>query len=211
MNTFIIEYQHSNNQTIMKKRIIILLLLVGSITFSAKAQLFQMGLKLQYSSESVDEMVNSVNREVQNFSTEFLKGCEGGLLLRVNIGRLITIQPEANFSISSIWDTVDAPSDFISSTLAAFQNVQTVNLSVPVLAAVHLIDIEKLVDLRVFAGPEFYTTIKGATEEGGMDFSKYSLIFGVGVDLFDILYVDGRVARFSEGDMYYRLGVGLLF
>ena len=195
----------------MKKQILILILMLGAVAIPARAQLFQMGLKLQYSSESVDNMINNVTSEVQNFSTEFLKGCEAGLLLRVNVGRFITIQPEANFSIGSIWDSVDAQSDFISSTITAFQNVQTVNLSVPVLAAVHLVDIERLVDLRVFAGPEFYTTIKGATSESGMDFSKYSILAGVGVDLFDIIYVDARVARYSKGDMYYRLGVGLLF
>ena len=195
----------------MKKRFLILAFLLASVCIPARAQLFQMGLKLQYSSSSVDDMINNVTSEVQNFSTEFLKGCEAGLLLRVNVGRLITIQPEANFSIGSIWDSVDAQTDFIASAMTAFQNVQTVNLSVPVLAAVHLIDLEKLVDLRVFAGPEFYTTIKGATSDSGMDFSKYSLIAGVGVDLFDVLYVDARVARYSEGEMFYRLGVGLLF
>lgn len=195
----------------MKKRFLILAFLLAAVCIPARAQLFQMGLKLQYSSSSVDDMINNVTNEVQNFSTEFLKGCEAGLLLRVNVGRLITIQPEANFSIGSIWDSVDAQTDFIASAMTAFQNVQTVNLSVPVLAAVHLIDLEKLVDLRVFAGPEFYTTIKGATSDSGMDFSKYSLIAGVGVDLFDVLYVDARVARYSEGEMFYRLGVGLLF
>ena len=195
----------------MKKRVLILAFLLVAVCIPARAQLFQMGLKLQYSSESVDDMINNVTSEVQNFSTDFLKGCEPGLLLRVNIGRLITIQPEANFSIGSIWDSVDAQTDFISSTMTAFQNVQTINLSVPVLAAVHLIDLEKLLDLRVYAGPEFYTTIKGATEEGGMDFSKYSILAGVGVDLFDVLYVDARVARYSKGEMFYRLGVGLLF
>lgn len=195
----------------MKKRTFVFVLLLAAVVIPARAQLFQMGLKLQYSSASVDDMINNVSSEVENFSTEFLKGCEAGLLLRVNIGRLITIQPEANFSIGSIWDSVDAQTDFIASAMTAFQNVQTVNLSVPVLAAVHLIDLEKLVDLRVFAGPEFYTTIKGATSDSGMDFSKYSLIAGVGVDLFDVLYVDARVARYSEGEMFYRLGVGLLF
>lgn len=194
----------------MKKRFLILAFLLAAVCIPARAQLFQMGLKLQYSSSSVDDMINNVTNEVQNFSTEFLKGCEAGLLLRVNVGRLITIQPEANFSIGSIWDSVDAQSDFISSAVTAFQNVQTVNLSVPVLAAVHLVDIDRLIDLRIFAGPEFYTTLKGASDSG-MDFSKYSILAGVGVDLFDILYVDARVARYSKGDMYYRLGVGLLF
>lgn len=195
----------------MKKKIIAVIMLVGCFIIPAKAQFMQMGLKLQYSTESIDEMMNNVQNEVQNFSTDFLRGCEAGLLLRLNIGRFVTIQPEANFSIGSIWDTVDTQNDFFGATISAFQNIQTVNLSIPVLAAVHLVDLEKLADVRVFAGPEFYTTIKGATEEGGIDFKKYSLIFGVGVDLFDVLYIDGRISRYSEGEMFYRLGVGLLF
>jgi len=192
----------------MKQRIIFLLLLMSVL--SARAQLFQMGLKLQYSTVSIDEMVSEVEYQANNFSTDFLKGCEAGLFVRLNIGRWITLQPEANFSIGTIWDSVDAQPDFISSAMYTFQNVETVNLSVPVLAAIHLLDIEKLLGIRVFVGPEFYTTIKGATGEG-MDFSKYSLIAGVGVDLLGALYVDARATRFSSGDFYYRLGVGLIF
>ena len=193
----------------MKKTLLFLLLVCGMM-MPAKAQLFQMGMKLQYSSESVDDMVNSVSNEAQNFSTDFLKGCEGGLFLRLNVGRWITVQPEANFSIGSVWDSVDAQDNFFNAAMAAFSNVQTVNLSVPVLVSLHLLDIEKTMDIRVFAGPEFYTTVKGASEEG-MDFSKYSLIAGVGIDLLDVIYVDARVARYSEGDLYYRVGLGLLF
>ena len=194
----------------MKKQIVVLALMMAVALIPARAQLFQMGIKLQYSTSTFDEMVSSVNETYQNFTTDFLRGCDGGLLLRINVGRWITIQPEANFSISSVWDSVDAQSDFIGSVFAAFQNVQTVNLSVPVLASVHLVDIEKMADVRVFAGPEFYTNIKGATESG-MDFSKFSVVFGVGVDLLDIIYVDGRIVKYKEGDMFFRLGLGLLF
>ena len=109
-----------------------------------------------------------------------------------------------------MWDSVDAQGDFVSSALAAFNNVQTINLSIPVLASLHLVDIEKLVDVRVFAGPEFYTVLKDVSENG-VDFSKYSIIVGAGVDLFDILYVDGRMVKNFGGDMAFRLGVGLLF
>ncbi|MCR4816439.1 MAG: PorT family protein [Bacteroidales bacterium] len=192
------------------KKLLLTLAIVMFMAAPAKAQLLQLGLKLQYSTSSIDDMINNVTQEAQNFSTDFLKGCEAGLLFRINVGRWITIQPEANFSIGSVWDSVDAQTDFINSFLTAFQNVQTVNLSVPVLAAVHLIELEKLVGIRVFAGPEFYTTIKGATESG-MDFSNYSLVFGASVDLFGIINVDGRVSRFSKGEMFYRVGVGLLF
>lgn len=193
----------------MKKLLLVIALMtVGMIP--ARAQLLQMGLKLQYSTKSMDEMVSSVKEEYQNFSTEFLKGCEAGALLRVNIGRWITVQGEANFSMGSVWDSVDAQTDFVSSAMSAFENVQTVNMSIPVLASIHLVELEKLLSLRVFAGPEFYTTIKGVKDEG-VDFAKYSLVFGVGVDLIGAIYVDGRITKPSGGDMLYSLGVGLLF
>ena len=65
----------------MKKKFFILLLLAGVFAVPVKAQFLQMGLKLQYSTESVDDMINNVQSEVQNFSTDFLKGCEAGVLL----------------------------------------------------------------------------------------------------------------------------------
>ena len=193
----------------MKKVFIVTLLLTATL-LPARAQFMKMGLKLQYSTVSIDEMVSSVQTEYQNFSTDFLKGCEAGVLLRLNIGRWITVQPEANFSIASVWDSVDAQGDFISSALTAFENVQTVNLSIPVLAAARLVSLENLMDVRVYAGPEFYTTVKGVKDEG-IDFAKYSLIIGVGVDLFGAFYIDGRVTKPSGGDMLYSVGLGVLF
>lgn len=194
----------------MKKQLLILALVAFFGVGTAQAQLLQLGLKLQYSTHSIDDMINDVTTEANDFSTDFLRGCEGGLLVRANIGRWITIQPEANFSIGSVWDSVDAQDNFIDKIIAAYSNVQTVNLSIPVLVGVHLLDFNKMLGLRVFAGPEFYTTIKGATDKA-FDFGNYSLIGGVGVDLLGFIYVDGRVTRSHDGDMFYRLGVGLLF
>ncbi len=194
----------------MKKQLLIIALLAVFGVGTAQAQLLQLGLKLQYSTHSIDDMINDVTTEVNDFSTDFLRGCEGGLMVRANIGRWITIQPEANFSIGSVWDSVDAQDNFIDKIVAAYSNVQSVNLSVPVLVGVHLLDFNKMLGLRVFAGPEFYTTIKGATDKS-FDFSNYSLIGGVGIDLLGFIYVDGRVTRSNDGDMFYRLGVGLLF
>lgn len=192
------------------KKYLFFIAFLATMLIPARAQLLQMGLKLQYSTASIDEMVSSVKDEYQNFSTDFLRGCEAGLLLRINVGRWITIQPEANFSIGSVWDTVDAQTDFISAAMSTFENVQTVNLSIPVLAAVRLVELEKLLSVRLFAGPEFYTNIKNVSSEG-VDFAKYSLVFGAGIDFLGAIYVDGRVTKPSGGDMTYSLGVGLIF
>ena len=90
----------------MKKRIIVLLLIACGMFVPVRAQVIQMGLKFQYSTKTVEDMYSDIQYEYNNFSTEFLKKCDAGLLLRINIGRWITIQPEANFSISSVWDSV---------------------------------------------------------------------------------------------------------
>ena len=194
----------------MKKQIIVLALMMAAMLVPAKAQFMQMGVKLQYSTSTIDDMVSNVTETYQNFSTDFLKSCDAGVFLRFNVGRWVTIQPEANFSISAVWDSVDAQNDFIGAAAAAFSNVQTVNLSVPILAAAHLVDIENTLDLRAFVGPEFYTTVKGASETG-MDLATFSIVLGVSLDLLDVIYVDGRVVKYKDGGMFYRLGVGLLF
>lgn len=175
-----------------------------------RAQVIQMGLKFQYSTKTVEDMYSDIQYEYNNFSTEFLKKCDAGLLLRINIGRWITIQPEANFSISSVWDSVDAQGDFLSAMTYAFQNINQVRMDIPVLASLHLVNLKKVLHLRLFAGPEFSTTIKGASNNN-IDFSKYSIVAGVGVDLIDVIYVDARIFRPFDGELAYRLGVGLLF
>ena len=189
-----------------------MMLLLSGITMSARAQFLQMGLKVQYSTTSIDEMINDVTATYQNPSTDFLKQCEGGLMARINVGRWISAQAEANFSIGSVWDSVDAQGDFINAAMYAFSHVETVNLSVPVLAELRLLRLENTLDLRLFAGPEFYTTIKGAKEsQGNIDFANYSIVAGVGVDLFNVIYVDARITKHPDQAMFYRLGVGLLF
>ncbi len=195
----------------MKKQIVVLALMLAGTIGIAQAQLMQMGVKLQYSTSSLDEMFNDVNTQVENFSTEFLKGCDIGVMARVNVGRWISVQPEVNFSISSVWDSVDAQVSLIDQVTEAFGSIESVNISVPVLVGVHLLDFQEMAALRIFVGPEFYTTIKSASEDEAFDFSRYSLIAGVGIDLLKVAYLDARVVRYSGGTMSYRLGLGLLF
>ncbi len=194
----------------MKKTFIAIALLMVSTLLPVRAQFMQMGLKLQYAGTSVDEIVSDVSYQVSDFSTDFLKGCELGLFLRFNVGRWISIQPEANFSMGSVWDEVEQADNFIDKVVTAFNNVQTINLSVPVLASLHLIEIEKLIGIRAFVGPEFYTSIKGASDEG-VDFGTFSIVGGVSVDLLGFLNVDGRLVHNKGGNTFYKVGVGLLF
>lgn len=78
------------------------------------------------------------------------------------------------------------------------------------MAGVRLLDFGDMFTLRVLAGPEFYTSIKSIKNKE-IDFSKYSLSLGLGIDLFNVIAVDGRIMRYSDGNMVYKLGVGLIF
>ena len=133
-----------------------------------------------------------------------------GLFFRLNPGNWVTVQAEANVSIGSVWDSVDAQGDFVNSSLWMFQNISDVNFSVPIMAGVRLLDFGDMFTLRVLAGPEFYTSIKSIKNKE-IDFSKYSLSLGLGIDLFNVIAVDGRIMRYSDGNMVYKLGVGLIF
>ncbi len=196
----------------MKKILILALLLAVFAPTPLRAQFFQSGIKLQYSTMSVDEMISTVQSEAKDFSlsTDLLKSSEVGLFFRLNPGNWVTVQAEANVSIGSVWDSVDAQGDFVNSSLWMFQNISDVNFSVPIMAGVRLLDFGDMFTLRVLAGPEFYTSIKSIKNKE-IDFSKYSLSLGLGIDLFNVIAVDGRIMRYSDGNMVYKLGVGLIF
>jgi len=201
----------------MKTRFLTLMLLVASSIGIANAQFLQMGLKLGYTSSSIDAIYNDVSSEVQNFSTEFLQKCDLGLMVRLKFGGHIYLQPEANFSISSVWSNVDSANTFMERLGTAFDSLQSVNLAVPVLLGLKIIDIEDFLALRAFVGPEFYTSIKTAGDDArNFDFKEFvdnaSLVAGAGVDLFNFIYVDGRVNYLVKEDkVFFRLGLGLLF
>lgn len=195
----------------MKKHSLVLLALLCGFVFTANAQFFQFGLKVQYSSQSIDDLKDNVTTAIDNKSTEFLKNCEGGLMFRINVGRWLTIQPEANLSIGAVWDSVDQNQNFFEQVQWLFDgNVETIHLAIPVLASLHLLKVDNTLDLRVFAGPQFYTTIKGAKDEG-IDFKNYSVVFGASVDLINVINVDARMTKNPGNDMFYTVGVGLLF
>jgi len=193
----------------MKKRIFVLSLLIISTMGIANAQFMRLGLKLGYSTTSVDELVNNVTTEVQNANVDFLRQCDLGLMVRFNIGSRLYIQPEANFSISSVWGS-DSTADFMTVFNNALDSLQSINLSVPILVGFKLIDIENFMALRLFAGPEFYTTIETASN-GGFNFKDYAIVAGAGIDLINFIYVDARVNYSLSGDLFYRFGVGLMF
>ncbi|MBQ9587419.1 MAG: hypothetical protein IJR26_06150 [Bacteroidales bacterium] len=193
----------------MKKHFLIFALLCCT-AFVANAQLFQLGLKAQYATKSLDELRTDLEYTYTNKSTDILRYSNVGLMARLNLGRWVTLQPEANISVSAVWDTVAQQGNFFNQAAWAFQNANTINLTIPVLAAVHLLKFENTLDLRLFAGPEFYTTIKGV-QEGEVDFNSYSVVVGVGIDLLNVIYVDGRLTKNSNNDLFYAVGVGLLF
>lgn len=194
----------------MKKIIAILVFACLSIGGEVNAQFLKKGIKLEYSAPSIDDMLSKVREEVDDFSTAFFKQCDAGLLLRLNFGKVFYIQPEVNFSIASVWDSVAAQETFFSKLSTTFEQMKGVNLSVPVLFGAKLLGENNFFSLRLFVGPEFYTTIK--TVEGlGFNYRDFSLVAGLGFDLFTFIYVDGRISYMSSGDIYYRLGVGFLF
>lgn len=201
----------SNNtfEVALMKRFVLSLIAVVCLMGSVRAQVFQFGVKLQYASKSVIELRNEVFYDVQHNATRFIKDSELGLLARFNIWRF-SIQPEANFSIASVWDSVDNEDNFFDRCGEAFKNLETVNMSIPVLVGFKLFDVNDFFEMRLFAGPEFYATIKGIQDKG-FDVSNYSFVAGMGFDLLDLFYIDARYSRYSKGENYYRLGIGFVF
>lgn len=196
------------------KKVFILFAMIFAMAGMSHAQLLDMGLKLSYGSQDPQDIINDVQGQVQDFSnaTAFLKQCNAGLMFRLNLGNHLYIQPEANFGLNSVWDSVEAQNNLLDRISTGFGQLKSVNLNVPVLVGLKLFDLDGLLDLRVFAGPEFYTTINSASN-GGFDFQTWSAIAGVGVDLLNFVYVDARATwlpAVENPTLFYTLSLGLM-
>lgn len=193
----------------------LVLLFVGM----ANAQFFNLGIKMSYGSEDIhgviDGVQSGVRPETNNSTIDFLSHCNAGVVLRMNIGEGLFVQPEVNFSINSVMDSsLTDNSNFLAIASNAFSNFKTVGLSVPVLVGWKVFEIENTLDFRVFAGPEFYTTVN---DFKNTDFGTFSILGGVGFDLLDFIYVDARVTKLmgmddsKAGSLFYAASLGIIF
>lgn len=202
----------------MKKTLSILtfVLLVAGM---ANAQFFNLGIKMSYGSEDINGVIDGVQSgvrpETNNSTIDFLSHCNAGVVLRMNIGKRLFVQPEVNFSINSVMDSsLTDSSNFLAIASNAFSNFKTVGLSVPVLVGWKVFEIENTLDIRVFAGPEFYTTVN---DFKNTDFGTFSFLGGVGFDLLDFIYVDARVTKLvgmddsKAGSLFYAASLGIIF
>lgn len=197
------------------KKVLFLISMVFAMAGVSHAQLLDMGIKLSYSSKDPQDIINNVQDQVSDFSnsTELLKQCQAGLIFRIHLGNHLYVQPEANFGLNSVWDSVEAQTNILDRISTGFGQIKSVNLNVPVLLGLKLLDLDGILNLRVFAGPEFYTSINGLSA-GSFDFQTWSAIGGVGVDLLNFLTVDARATWLPKSEnksMFYALSVGLMF
>ncbi len=172
----------------MKKLIVILLFFIP-VLFSAETSFGQLnlGIKVGYNASKLSTNLDSI-------SSNFKSGFQFGAFVR--IGKKVYLQPEVYY--------ISQGGVFTSNLHNWKETVKIGSLDVPVLLGFKLMDL-KLVNIRIFAGPEASFVVNKSIAEGGTstgpltsgDFKSvnWSIQAGAGVDVLmftlDIRYQAG--------------------
>lgn len=203
---------NSNNPKKMKKLIAIASFLL--ILSASHAQMFRLTLRASYSTQDVDELIDGIKTSIDDQTLNLFKQGTAGLGFRLNFGK-IYLNSEANFAINSAWDSIDSELPFFEKISSTIDHMQHMTLSVPVHVGFKVFDVENLITGRIYAGPEFYTTMMSFKE---IDFNTYSLNAGIGFDLLNFIMIDARVTymmasketSFNTNQLLYSFSIGLL-
>ena len=202
------------------KRIIALALLMCTLTVGVQAQhrnsvrgLF----KVSYNSKDPGALIHNLQNVAENPSVDFLRNCNASVGFRVDLPLKLYLQAEGVFSINAVWDSVALnSSNFVQVMGNTVNNIHSMGLSIPVYAGWYLLDVPSF-GARVFAGPEFYTTMNSLSS---IDFNTFSFTAGVGIDLFDALSLEGKATylmasknrtSLDKGQLLFGVSFGLYF
>lgn len=202
----------------MKKNFAIILMLALSVSGLRAQGLLDFGIKATYSTIDAYELYSNVQQSVVSRNAELIKQSNIGLFLRVNLSDRFFLQPEIGFSPNTVWDSLDNSDNIFVQTVDAFNRAQSATVNIPILAGVRLFSIGKLLSMRLFVGPEFYTDLQGSK----INWKTYSVIGGVGLDALGFLYADARVSYLPGADLsstlsnidkpsFYSFSVGIKF
>ncbi|MDO4217638.1 MAG: hypothetical protein Q4D03_05610 [Bacteroidales bacterium] len=203
----------------MKKNLLFGLLLALSLTGLQAQGLFDFGIRATYQSVDPYDLYSDVQTSVQTRNAELIKQSNLGFLFRFNLGDRFFIQPEIGVSPNAIWDSLDSDDMIFAQLAEAYENAQSATVSIPVLVGARLFSIGKLLSVRLFVGPEFYTEFSSFTD---INWKTYSVLGGVSADILGFIYADARVSYLPSANLsttlnhldqpsFYAFTVGIKF
>ena len=180
-----------------------------------KAQLINFGINLSYDSKDLNEYLNHEAPFVtSDAAISFFQQGNVGLTLRLNLSKHFLLQTEAHCGVNSIWSEVETEANFIEKANMMIHNLQTVELSIPVFATWRAIYHPNGISMRIYAGPEFYSTLSHISE---IDLNRHSIVAGIGFDIYKRLSLDFRASLLqaskndNDGTTFTRIALGFQF
>lgn len=193
----------------------VILLLLASGFGRVQAQLINFGINISYDSKDLNQFLNHEDPFVATDATiSFFQQGNLGLMFQLNFSKHILLQTEAHCGINSLWDEVETNANFVEKANMVFNNFQTVELAIPILATWRPIYHPKGISMRLYAGPEFYSTLRHISE---IDLNRYSIVAGIGFDIYKRVSLDFRASKLqasdmgSDGTIFSRVAFGFMF
>ena len=142
----------------------------------------------------------------------FARHANLGFSLKIPLGHVFFLQPEALFSLNTNWYDASLESGYFREFAYAFEHRNGTNMDVPLYLGVKWSP-SKLFAAKAYVGPMFH--FGWLHKEFFKDFKHYSVVMGGGLELLNFLSLDGGYL-FDMNGMTYRgssqffIAVGLL-
>lgn len=142
----------------------------------------------------------------------FARHANLGFSLKIPLGHVFFLQPEALFSLNTNWYDASLESGYFREFAYAFEHRNGTNMDVPLYLGVKWSP-SKLFAAKAYVGPMFH--FGWLHKEFFKDFKQYSVVMGGGLELLNFLSLDGGYL-FDMNGMTYRgssqffIAVGLL-
>jgi hypothetical protein len=133
-----------------------------------------------------NEMNQIVSEEIDDLSVLFLKRCNLGTFLRIDIKKYFYVQVDVNASIESNWNYVSEGNSFTDKFSRAFENHHKIKFDIPIYLGGYLVK-QKYFSMRLFASPQFKIWTDKDLEYGIIDFKRFSINMGLGFDILKYL------------------------
>lgn len=167
------------------KRILFALLMLICIDVGCKAQThfgFTVGLRPTMK----NEINQIVSEEIDDISMLFLKRCNLGTFLRIDIKKYFYVQVDVNAIIESNWNYVREGNSFADKISRTFENPHKIKFDIPIYLGGYLVK-QKYFSMRLFASPQFKIWTDKDLENGIIDFNNFYINMGLGFDILKYL------------------------
>jgi hypothetical protein len=133
-----------------------------------------------------NEINQIVSEEIDDISMLFLKRCNLGTFLRIDIKKYFYVQVDVNASLDAQWGYVCEGENFLEEFERAFENPTKIRVDVPIYLGAYLLKKDAF-KVRVFAAPQYKIRMNTNLQYSPVALNNFNLNTGVGIDFLKFL------------------------